>query len=64
MRETWGEDGPSDATIEHWSSVVAEYRVFHWFHEFPEVARRGGFDCMIGNPPYVNSIEREFKDEK
>lgn len=26
---------------------------FHWFCEFPSVLRRGGFDVIIGNPPYV-----------
>jgi N-6 DNA Methylase len=25
---------------------------FHWELEFPEVFRRGGFDVMVGNPPY------------
>jgi len=26
---------------------------FHWFIEFPEVFSRGGFDVVVGNPPYV-----------
>lgn len=26
---------------------------FDWAREFPEVMRDGGFDCIIGNPPYV-----------
>ena len=25
---------------------------FHWFLEFPEIVERGGFDCIVGNPPY------------
>jgi type I restriction-modification system DNA methylase subunit len=28
-------------------------RAFDWETEFPEVFVRGGFDCVIGNPPYV-----------
>ena len=28
-------------------------RPFHWFIEFPHVVERGGFDVVIGNPPYV-----------
>lgn len=28
-------------------------RFFHWFLEFPEVMGRGGFDCILGNPPYL-----------
>lgn len=27
--------------------------VFDWEAAFPEVFARGGFDCVIGNPPYV-----------
>ncbi len=27
---------------------------FHWFAEFPSVWRNGGFDVVIGNPPYIN----------
>lgn len=26
---------------------------FNWQEEFPEVFKQGGFDCVIGNPPYV-----------
>ena len=27
---------------------------FHWFIEFPEVMSTGGFDVVVGNPPYVS----------
>ena len=30
-----------------------EQRFFHWFLEFPEIMERDGFDCIIGNPPYL-----------
>jgi hypothetical protein len=35
---------------------------FHWRLEFPEVFDRGGFDVMLGNPPWevVQFNEREF----
>jgi hypothetical protein len=26
---------------------------FHWEIEFPEVFRKGGFDAMVGNPPFA-----------
>ena len=26
---------------------------FHWFLEFPEAMEAGGFDCILGNPPYL-----------
>jgi len=36
------------------ASVVAqEKRFFHWFVEFPEVFADGGFDCILGNPPFL-----------
>ncbi|NIM17542.1 MAG: N-6 DNA methylase [Candidatus Aminicenantes bacterium] len=28
-------------------------RFFHWFLEFPDVFAKGGFDCILGNPPYL-----------
>ena len=31
------------------------HQPFHWFSEFYNIMRRGGFDIIIGNPPYVES---------
>ncbi len=31
----------------------SERRAFHWPVEFPEVLEAGGFDVMIGNPPFL-----------
>lgn len=28
-------------------------KAFNWQTEFPQVFAKGGFDCVIGNPPYV-----------
>ncbi|MHB8165313.1 MAG: Eco57I restriction-modification methylase domain-containing protein, partial [Sulfuricella sp.] len=53
-RRYWkGEMSPQgQATAEAW--VMAERkRFFHWFLEFPEIMGRGGFDCILGNPPYL-----------
>ena len=37
-------------------------RVFHWPLEFPAVMARGGFDAVIGNPPWerIKLQEQEF----
>ena len=37
-------------------------RVFHWPLEFPDVMARGGFDAVIGNPPWerIKLQEQEF----
>ena len=32
---------------------VAGDKAFNWQNEFPEVFAKGGFDVIIGNPPYV-----------
>ena len=32
---------------------MRKINTFDWDKEFPEVFARGGFDCVIGNPPYV-----------
>jgi len=33
--------------------VAAEKKFFHWFLEFPEIFMKGGFDCILGNPPFL-----------
>jgi len=32
---------------------IAAHQPFHWFVEFPSVWENGGFDVVIGNPPYI-----------
>ena len=32
---------------------IESHQPFHWFVEFPSVWRNGGFDVIIGNPPYI-----------
>jgi hypothetical protein len=34
-------------------AISQEKRFFHWFLEFPEVFQKGGFDCILGNPPFL-----------
>lgn len=36
---------------------------FHWFIEFYGILKRGGFDVIIGNPPYVeySKVRKEYK---
>jgi hypothetical protein len=33
--------------------LAAQYRFFHWHLAFPEVFAEGGFNCLLGNPPWV-----------
>lgn len=40
-----------------YKSWLSSHEPFHWFVEFYGVIQRGGFQVIIGNPPYV-----EYKD--
>lgn len=44
---------------------VAGDKAFDWHKEFPEIMQDGGFDVVIGNPPYVQSrsLDDKTKDE-
>lgn len=37
-------------------SEIAGEKAFNWQAEFPQVFAKGGFDIVIGNPPYVNMV--------
>lgn len=37
--------------------AVAGDKAFNWQQAFPKVFEKGGFDVIIGNPPYVNANE-------
>lgn len=42
--------------------VAGAARAFHWPLEFADVMERGGFDCVLGNPPWerIKLQEQEF----
>ena len=37
------------------SKTVAGDKAFNWHQEFPQIFDKGGFDVIIGNPPYVRA---------
>jgi len=43
---------------------IAGDKAFDWNKEFPEIMQNGGFDCVIGNPPYVRSRGSMSNSEK
>jgi hypothetical protein len=54
FREYWsGERLPQGQSPAAAVGIAAKKRFFHWFLEFPEIVQRGGFDCILGNPPYL-----------
>lgn len=44
--------------------VARKARAFHWPLEFPDVMQRGGFDVIIGNPPYGASPSAKLPSRK
>ncbi|MBA8885203.1 Eco57I restriction-modification methylase domain-containing protein [Dokdonella fugitiva] len=59
---------PQRAQTEHAAPIAAaraaceQARVFHWPLAFPQVFAQGGFDCVLGNPPWerIKLQEEEF----
>lgn len=39
-------------TIAEIHNFSQQYQFFHWHLAFPEVFVKGGFDCVLGNPPW------------
>lgn len=44
--------------------AVAGDKAFDWQKEFPKVFEKGGFDVVIGNPPYVQVSNISIKDKE
>ncbi|MBD2560247.1 MULTISPECIES: Eco57I restriction-modification methylase domain-containing protein [Nostoc] len=44
------------------NNLAEEKQFFHWCLEFPEVFEQGGFNCVLGNPPWerIKLQEKEF----
>ncbi|WP_318670652.1 Eco57I restriction-modification methylase domain-containing protein [Nostoc flagelliforme] len=44
------------------NKLAEEKQFFHWCLEFPEVFEQGGFNCVLGNPPWerIKLQEKEF----
>lgn len=52
---------PPELSIEL-ERLTGQYQFFHWHQSFPEVFAKGGFDCVLGNPPWekINLKDEEF----
>jgi hypothetical protein len=55
----YGIDPDKKADYEKW---LASHKPFHWFIEFYGILKKGGFDVIIGNPPYVeySKIRKDY----
>ncbi|ULR54664.1 Eco57I restriction-modification methylase domain-containing protein [Streptomyces deccanensis] len=77
LQSTEEDGGALPETHKEIVRLSQEYRFFHWYLEFPEVFRvpdnpseagvdpvtgwAGGFDCVLGNPPWDKV---DFKDQE
>ena len=44
--------------------AIAGEKAFNWQEQFPKVFEKGGFDVVIGNPPYVFAREKVSEEDK
>ncbi|HEV7672592.1 MAG TPA: N-6 DNA methylase [Thermoanaerobaculia bacterium] len=53
---------PNPLTVTTTEELTEQYQFFHWHLAFPQVFGRGGFDVVLGNPPWerVKLQEEEF----
>ena len=48
-----GKRHPQSQAVARANSLAVQKHWFHWFIEFPDIFERGGFDCILGNPPFL-----------
>ncbi len=54
LAREYGIDVNKPAAFEKWRD---SHQPFHWFVEFYSIIDRGGFDVIIGNPPYLENTK-------
>ena len=54
LAREFGVNVQDEAAYERWRD---SYHPFHWFVEFHGIMHDGGFDVIIGNPPYLETRE-------
>ena len=59
LAKEYGVDPDKKTKYEKWSDT---HKPFNWFIEFYGILNKGGFDVVIGNPPYVelSKIKSEY----
>ena len=53
----YGIDSDSESDYEQW---LTSHKPFHWFVEFYGILKNGGFDVIIGNPPYLELQQVDY----
>ncbi|MFM6473935.1 MAG: Eco57I restriction-modification methylase domain-containing protein, partial [Dolichospermum sp.] len=60
LAREYGIDVQKKQELENWK---LSHCPFHWFVEFYGIISRGGFDVIIGNPPYVeySKVKKDYE---
>ena len=58
LAREYGVEPSKPAAYDAWR---ASHQPFHWFVEFYGIMSKGGFDVVIGNPPYLEFREVDYK---
>lgn len=53
--------GTDKELIKYFGKNFRDKKPFSWQDEFPDVFAQGGFDCIIGNPPWGADIDEDSK---
>ena len=59
LGKEYGVDANKPSPFQKWRN---SHQPFHWFVEFHGIMSNGGFDVVIGNPPYVeySTVKEEY----
>ncbi len=57
LAKEYGVESTDRKTYEQWRE---SHQPFHWFAEFYGIMQKGGFDVIIGNPPYLETREVSY----
>jgi len=60
LAREYGVDVVKPVAYQKW---LASHQPFHWFIEFYGILKQGGFDVIIGNPPFVqySKVRKEYQ---
>ena len=59
LADEYGVDPNKASAYQKW---LSSHKPFHWFTEFYKILKDGGFDVIIGNPPYVeySKVKKDY----
>jgi hypothetical protein len=60
LARQYGVDPENEKAYQKW---LSSHQPFHWFTEFYGILKQGGFDVIVGNPPYVEyyKVRKEYQ---